>query len=62
MKELSDGTKVPVRTWYYLLDWNEFDDKNFMVSQFGKQRLADLNRVEFKRLLNKATTSDLSQL
>ena len=60
MRALIDGTRVPNRTYYYLLDWNEFNHKEFIESEFGKQRLADLTRVEYKRLLNKATTSDLN--
>lgn len=62
MKELADGTKVPSRTYYYLLDWNELDNKNFIVKEFSKQRLCDLNRVEYKRLLNKATTYDCNAM
>jgi len=62
MNELADGTKVPSRTYYYLLEWNEFDNKEFMVREFAKQRLCDLNRVEYKRLLNKATTYDLNTM
>lgn len=62
MKELADGTKVSIRTYYYLLDWNEFDGKQFMVQNFGKQRLCDLNRVQYKRLFNKATTQDVNAL
>jgi hypothetical protein len=62
MKELIDGTKVPSRTYYYLLEWNEFDGKQFIVTQFSKQRLCELNRVEYKRLLNKATTYDCNSI
>jgi hypothetical protein len=62
MKELADGTRVPSRTYYYLLEWNEFDNKEFIVKNFAKQRLCDLNRIEFKRLLHKALTYDLNAL
>ena len=62
MKELADGTLVSSRSYYYLLDWNEFDQKEFIVKEFAKQRLCDLTRVEYKRLFNKATTSELNQL
>jgi len=62
MKELADGTKVPSRTYYYLLEWNEFDNKECIVREFAKQRLCDLNRAEYKRLLNKGTTYDLNAM
>lgn len=62
MRKLADETEVPTRTYYYLLEWNEFDNKEFIVREFAKQRLCDLNRVEFKRLLNKATTDDLNAM
>lgn len=62
MRTLSDGTQVPERTYYYLLDWNDEDGKKFMTQEFGKQRLCDLDRVQYKRLLNKATISDINSL
>lgn len=61
MKTLSDGFEVSARSYYYLLDWNEVDEYKFISTEFGKTRLKDLDRVEYKRLFNKATTSEMNQ-
>ena len=60
MKTLADGFKVSARSYYYLLDWNEVNEWQYMAREFGKNRLMDLTRVEFKRLFNKATTSEMN--
>ena len=62
MKTLADKTDVVSRMYYYLLDWNEDDDKETMFKLFGKHRLCDLNREEFKRLWEEATKHDTSSL
>jgi hypothetical protein len=31
-----------------------------MAKEFGKSKLKDLDRVEYKRLFNKATTSEMN--
>lgn len=61
MKKLADGFEVSARSYYYLLDWNEVNEWKYMVKEFGKTILADLTRVEYKRLFNKATTSEMNQ-
>jgi hypothetical protein len=60
MKKLADGFEVSARSYYYLLDWNEINEWKYMAQEFGKSRLMDLTRVEYKRLFNKATTSEMN--
>ena len=62
MKTLSDGTEVLARTYYYLLDWNETNNKEFMFTSFNKQRLCDLNIDEYKILFKHATEIDGREL
>lgn len=58
MKKLCDGTMVLSRTYYYLLDWNEQDNKEFIITSFDKTRLCDLTHDEYKRLFFHATSID----
>ena len=60
MKTLSDGFEVSSRSYYYLLDWNEVDEWKFIAKEFGKGRLMDLTKEEYKILFNKATTSEMN--
>jgi hypothetical protein len=62
MKTLIDGYEVSARSYYYLLDWNEKNEWRFIVDTFGKNKLSELNRVEYKRLFNKATTDELNKM
>jgi hypothetical protein len=62
MKTLSDGTNVSARSYYFLLDWNELNNKQFIFVQFGKERLCDLTRPEYKTLFKHATTTELINL
>ena len=62
MKTLYDGTEVSARGYYYLLDWNEVDEYKFIVSNFSKSRLKDLNKEEYVILFEAATLSDLNKL
>ncbi len=62
MKDLADNTKVPSRIYYYLLDWNEQDNKQTIFNQFDKLRLCDLNLDEFKLLFDYAIKCDIKYL
>jgi hypothetical protein len=62
MKKLASGTEVPERIYYYLLNWNDEDNKEFMTNEFQKNSLSELSDVEFRRLFNKASTSDYLKL
>ena len=61
MKELSDGTKVSARSYYFLLDWNDTDNKTFIADHFGKHRLMDLTIEEYSILWLNATTSEYNE-
>lgn len=60
MKTLSDGFEVSARSYYYLLDWNEVNEWRYIAEEFGKTCLKDLTKVEYKKLFNHATTSEIN--
>ena len=60
MKTLLDGFEVSERSYYYLLDWNEVNEWEYIAKEFGKSKLKELTRVQYKRLFNKATTSEMN--
>lgn len=62
MKTLADGTQVPSRTYYYLLDFNDVDNKEFIAEKFNKHRLCDLNIDEYQKLFVEATIRDDNKL
>lgn len=62
MKELTDGTKVPARIYYYLLDWNEVDEYNTIHLLYNKMKLSDLNSSQFNNLFYVATKNDFEKL
>jgi hypothetical protein len=59
MKILFDSSEVSARSYYYLLDWNELDQKNTINNLFGKIRLCDLTLEEYKKLFKIATEKEL---
>jgi hypothetical protein len=58
MKKLSDGTEVSARTYYYLLDFNERYNWEFMYNTFNKKKLCELTIVEYRQLFEHATEVD----
>jgi YgiT-type zinc finger domain-containing protein len=52
-KLLCDGTELPARVWYYLLDY---------LDRVNSGRLRDLNREEAISLFREATQNDLSHI
>jgi len=62
MKTLADSIEVPSRTYYYLLDWNEVNERKYMVENFNKIRLCDLTINEFKKLFEFATQQDIKNI
>ena len=62
MKTLLDGTEVTSRTYYYLLEFNEWDNWSFIRNEFGKSRLKELTAGEYCLLWQYATSKDLSFL
>jgi hypothetical protein len=62
MKTLSDGYQVSSRSYYFLLEWNEFDDKKFIQNGFNKNSLSALTEFEYKVLFKFATENELNNL
>lgn len=54
MKQLSDGTMVEPDAYYFLLDWNDNDQKKYINKHFNKQSLHSLSKFEFNQLLTHA--------
>lgn len=62
MKELSDGTQVTARSYYFLLDFNDRDGWKTLVDNFNVRRLHDLNKEQYIRLFEIATQAELQLL
>lgn len=62
MKTLADGTEVSARTYYYLLDFNDRNNWEFMYNKFDKKRLMDLTISEYIELFEYATEFDKQDL
>lgn len=62
MKELSDGTKVSSRTYYYLLDFKDRYLDEFIQLSFNKDRLCDLSIGEYQKFFEHATEFDNKEL
>jgi len=61
MKELSDGTQVVARMYYYLLDFNDLTSWDYIRNTLHKNALKELNKAEFIQLFQLATTVDLKR-
>ena len=53
-----DNVDVTARSYYFLLDWNEKNDWEYIISQYGKEKLKDLTFEEYKQLFDYATQCD----
>jgi hypothetical protein len=62
MKELSDGTQVTSRSYYFLLDFNDRDSWNTIVGEFGINRLHDLSKEQYIRLFEIAVEREIETL
>jgi hypothetical protein len=58
MKTLFDGTEVTARTYYYLLDFNDRYNWEYIINTFNKKKLSDLTIKEYKQLFHYATNND----
>lgn len=56
MKTLADGFEVSARSYYYLLDWNESNEWEYITHAYLKKRLCDLTKEEYKKLFDYATS------
>lgn len=61
MKTLKDGSQVNSRSYYFLLDWNESNKKDFINTKFNKNSLYDLTLEQYSILWLQATTTEYNQ-
>ena len=62
MKELADGKQVTSRGFYFLLDWNDRNDKKIMYNLYGVMRLHELTLHQYIYLMEKAMSDELNSL
>ena len=62
MKTLSDGIQVKSNIYYYLLDFNESDNWEFIRTNFNKYKLHELTITEFTQLFQYVTNKDIEYL
>ena len=62
MKELADGTVVSARGFYFLLDWNDRNDKKMMSDLYGVMRLHELVRHQYLYMMKHAMADELKSL
>ena len=62
MKTLADGTQVSSRGFYFLLDWNDRNDKKIISDLYGVMRLHELKKHQYLYLMEKAMTDELNSL
>jgi hypothetical protein len=62
MKQLFDGSSVTSRSYYFLLDWNEQNNREYINQKFHKNRLCDLTKHEYKQLFEYAFEGDLNKM
>lgn len=62
MKILADGSMVSSRSYYFLLDYNDQDDWKTINEQFGKKKIKELDRKEYRKLFEFATHIELKRL
>lgn len=58
MKKLFDGTQVPSRCYYYLLDWRDYNLTRF-IKTTGLDSVNELDSVSFWRLFIIASEEDI---
>lgn len=62
MKSLGDKTGVYDRMYYYLLDWNDQNEWEYITTNFNKTKLNELTQREFIELWEFATTEDKEEI
>lgn len=61
MKTFSCGTQIHKSLYYFVLDFNDRDEKVTISNLFGKYRLQDLTYEEFKIVYRIACESQLPE-
>jgi len=62
MKTLSDGKNVSAKSYYFLLEWNEQNKKQYIQETFNKNRLCDLELSQYIILWDFATKDEQVKL
>ena len=62
MKELADGSQVSSRGFYFLLDWNDRNNKQVMFNLYGMMRLHELSKHQYTYLMKHAMAEELKLL
>ncbi len=62
MKTLVDGTQVTSRSYYYLLDWNDVDGFKYLTQTLKKNKLMELNILEYMQLFSYATKQEIKSM
>lgn len=62
MKTLADGTQVSARSFYFLLDFNDRDDKKIMSDLYTVMRLQELTKYQYIYLFKHAVKAELKLL
>ena len=62
MKTLADGSQVSARGFYFLLDWNDRNNKKIMSDLYGVMRLHELTKHQYIYLMEHAMVDDLKTL
>ena len=62
MKELADGAIVTSRGYYFLLDWNDRNDKQVMYNLYGVMRQCELTLHQYTYLMQHAMADELNML
>jgi len=62
MKELADGTQVSSRSYYFVLDFNDRNNKKIMYDLYGVMRLHELTKHQYIYLFKHAIEAELKSL
>lgn len=62
MKTLADGTQVSARSFYFLLDFNDRNDRQLIDNLYGVVRLTDLTKHQYNYLFRQAMDAELKVL
>ena len=62
MKKLADGTQVNSRSYYFLLDFNDENNKKIMNDLYGVMELYKLTKSQYIYLFKKAIDIELKFL
>lgn len=60
MKTLSDGTEVSARSYYFMLDWNEQNEHEYLWKTFQKIKLSELTFEEYHQAFIHATQREFT--